>query len=203
MNEEKFPIVLVATSPRSGSTAYMSLLSLSLNIPAFSEPWSFGIYKQKEKTNQYLNYFSFRAKSKKYVVKFWITQLDHRSPYHEDMKTGYRILLQRRDKVGQIASWYIAEKTNNWSNNNSQMTNNYYVDIDKGKISHLIEQVTTSSFYAENCNIFDKRVYYEDIDFSCLPKIYPQKTKQPENINEIRQEIESQMKDIIPKHWRA
>lgn len=198
----RFPIVVIGTLPRCGSTAYLSLLSLAFNIPAFSEPWSFGIYKKREKTNGYLKYLEYREKSKKYVVKFWINQLEQRSPYHEDMKIGYKILLQRKDIVGQIASWYIAEQTNIWSNNNNQMNKNYTVDINQNKISQIIEYVTTASFYAENCNIFDKRIYYEDIDFSSLPKIYPQKTKQPENINEIRQEIESQMKDKIPKHWR-
>lgn len=199
----KLPIILIGTSPRCGSTAYMSLLSLGLGLPAFSEPWSFGMYKEKEKANGYLKYLDYRQKSKKYIVKFWITELDHRSPYHEDMKTGYKILLQRRDIVGQIASWYIAEQTNDWSNNNNKMTQTYSVKIDKFRISKIIVKVTTASFYAENCDIFHKRVYYEDVDFSALPIEYPQKTKQPENITEIRQEIESQMRDIIPTHWKS
>jgi len=83
-----------------------------------------------------------------------------------------------------------------------ELEKKYIVQIIPKDISVLISKVSNCLFYADHLQIFNQRIYYEDIDFSELKSNY-KKTQQPENINEIRQEIESQMKDTIPKHWRA
>jgi hypothetical protein len=53
----------------------------------------------------------------------------------------------------------------------------------------------------ENCNIFDEKVFYEDIDFSNLESTIT-KTKLPENMEELRNEIKKQFDDKIPFHWK-
>ncbi len=211
----KFPIVIIGTAPRCGSTPYTDLIAQQLNMTAFHEPWCKKIVKFNEKYNElqliknpflhkdnYLKYIQYKKMTNKYVVKFFTLDMEHRCPYGEELKNGYKILLMRRDVIGQIASWYIADTRKKFHVMNDEIQKNYIISINPTKISQYIEIVTRSCFFSNLYQEVDKKIYFEDVDFSKLQVQYG-KTKQPENINEIRQEIESQMKDTIPKHWRA
>lgn len=196
----RLPVVVIGTAPRCGSTPYVELLSQQLKLPAFYEPWKPSICTDSSYMQDYTKYIQFKKESSRYIVKFWINELDYRSPYFSDLNTGYKILLQRKDIIGQIASWYIADCRNKFHTLIEEKSQNYIISINPKEISTLIKVLTTSLFFAEHCNIFDKRVYYEDIDFSSLKSPY-KKTIQPSNLAELKQEIEKQLKDTIPAHW--
>ena len=197
------PIVVIGTGPRCGSTAYAQLLQQTYNIAGFHEPWIYRIYSSnKFYLEHYKQYLQYKKTTNKYIVKFWLHELEHRSPYLDEIKNGYKILLMRKDVVSQLASWYIANYLDKFYTMKNELEKKYVVEIIPKDISILISRLSISLFYADHLQIFDQRIYYEDIDFSKLKTNY-KKTQQPENYEEIKQEIESQMKDTIPKHWRA
>jgi hypothetical protein len=197
----KLPIVVIGTGPRCGSTPYVELLSQQLNLPAFSEPWCEHICSNDSSyLRSYNQYIEHKKHSNRYIVKFWLADLEQRSPYQSYIKNGYKILLMRRDIVSQIASLYIAEYRDKYHTLKEDQDLSYTVAIEPKDISISIRYLTRSLFFAEHCNIFDARIYYEDIDFSSLKSPY-KKTIQPSNLAELKQEIEKQLKDTIPAHW--
>ena len=196
----RLPIVVIGTGPRCGSTPYVELLSQQLNLPAFYEPWCDRVCTDLSYLQIYNQYLEFKRQSNKYIIKFWLADLEHRSPYQSYIKNGYKILLMRRDIVSQIASWYIAEYRDKYHTLKEDQDLSYTVAIEPKDISISIRYLTRSLFLAEHCNIFDARIYYEDIDFSSLKSPY-KKTIQPSNFAELKQEIEKQLKDTIPVHW--
>ncbi len=203
MNFDKFPIVIVGVAPRCGSTPYVELLEQKLKTRAFREPWHSKIYSlDKSYLLHYEEYIQYKKTTNKYIVKFMIHDLELRSPYLNEIENGYKILLMRKDIVSQLASWYIANHLDKFHTLKHELEKKYTVEIIPKDISILITRLSRSLFYANHLQIFDQRIYYEDIDFSELKTNY-KKTQQPENYEEIKQEIESQMKDTIPKHWRA
>jgi hypothetical protein len=197
----KFPIAVIGTSPRCGSTAFVELLEQKLKVKVFPEPWCSRIYSSdKSYMKAYVEYLEYRKKSNRYIVKFWLNELDYRSPYHDEINNGYKILLMRRDIVAQLASWYIADRRDKFNTLISEQEENYTIEIKPKQISILISTLTRNLFDAKNLDIFDQRIYYEDIDFSELKSNY-KKTQQPKNLEEIKKEIENQLKDTIPHHW--
>ena len=196
----RLPIVVIGTGPRCGSTPYVELLSQQLNLPAFYEPWCDRVCTDLSYLQIYNQYLEFKKQSNKYIVKFWLADLEHRSPYQSYIKNGYKILLMRRDIVSQIASLYIAEYRDKYHTLKEDQDLSYTVAIEPKDISISIRYLTRSLFLAEHCTIFDARIYYEDIDFSSLKSPY-KKTIQPSNLAELKQEIEKQLKDTIPAHW--
>lgn len=196
----RLPIVVIGTGPRCGSTPYVELLSQQLNLPAFYEPWCDRVCTDLSYLQIYNQYLEFKRQSNKYIIKFWLADLEHRSPYQSYIKNGYKILLMRRDIVSQIASLYIAEYRDKYHTLKEDQDLSYTVAIEPKDISISIRYLTRSLFFAEHCNIFDARIYYEDIDFSSLKSPY-KKTIQPSNLAELKQEIEKQLKDTIPAHW--
>ena len=197
----KLPIVVIGTGPRCGSTAYVELLSQQLNLPAFHEPWQYRITNPNKLFEElYYKYLEFKKTSNKYILKFFISDMEIRCPYYNDFNNGYKILLSRRDLVGQLASWYIADSLDKFQTLLREKEYKYTVLIDSKDISEKIRVLTRSVFLAEQCSSFNARVYYEDIDFSSLKSSF-KKTIQPSNLLEIRQEIEKQLKDTVPLHW--
>ena len=197
----RLPIVVIGTGPRCGSTPYVELLSQQLGLPAFYEPWCHRIYSNDSSyLRSYNQYIEHKKHSNRYIVKFWITDLEQRSPYQDEVMNGYKILLMRRDIVGQIASWYIADYLDKFHTPKEEKEIQYTVEIKPKDISISIRFLTRSLFLVNYCNIFDSRLYYEDLDFSALKSPY-KKTIQPSNLAELRQEIEKQLKDTIPVHW--
>ena len=197
----RLPIVVIGTGPRCGSTPYVELLSQQLGLPAFYEPWCHRIYSNDSSyLRSYNQYIEHKKHSNRYIVKFWITDLEQRSPYQDEVMNGYKILLMRRDIVGQIASWYIADSLDKFHTLAQEEERTYIVPINSKDISEKIRVLTRAVFLAEQCSSFNTRLYYEDIDFSALKSPY-KKTIQPSNLAELRQEIEKQLKDTIPVHW--
>lgn len=216
MDFNKFPIVIMGIAPRCGSTPYTHLVQQLLDIPAFHEPWTVRLCRTNKDYNEtvfknnpsiyaesYINYINYREKTNKYIVKFWITDLEYRSPYNNDVKTGYKILLLRKDIVGQIASRYIAECRKKWVSLKQEIEPDYLVNIDRCNISIFIQMTTRFSALTEASTFFNKTIYYEEVDFSKLKNYSFKKTKQPLNLGELRSVIEEQLKDKIPLHWKT
>lgn len=197
----RLPIVVIGTGPRCGSTPYVELLSQQLGLPAFYEPWHYRINRSDHLYEKlYYKYLEFKNISNKYILKFFISDMEIRCPYYDEFNNGYKILLSRRDLVGQLSSWYIADSLDKFHTLVQEEERNYVVPINSKDISEKIRVLTRAVFLAEQCSSFDIRLYYEDIDFSALKSPY-KKTIQPSNLAELRQEIEKQLKDTIPVHW--
>lgn len=216
MDFNKFPIVIMGIAPRCGSTPYTHLVQQLLNIPAFHEPWNVRLYRSNKIYNEvsfnenplthvesYIEYINCKVRTNKYIVKFWVTDLEYRSPYNEDVKTGYKILLLRRNIVDQIASRYVAECRKKWVTLKDEKESEYSVNIDRVNISIFIQLTTRTSPLVESAGFFDKIVYYEDIDFSKLKNYQLKLTKQPVNLQELKNEINQQLLDKIPLHWKT
>ena len=104
MNFDKFPIVIIGVAPRCGSTPYVELLEQKLKIRAFREPWHPKIYNSdKSYLRHYEEYIKYKKTTNKYIVKFWLHDLQFRSPYLDEIENGYKTLLMRKDVVSQLA----------------------------------------------------------------------------------------------------
>lgn len=208
---KKVPICVIGSAPRCGSTAFTLNLRNKLDIRCFLEPWS-----QKSLNLSLLDkpseldarhqreikeYFEFKKYSQEYIVKFFIDDIEYRSPYLEDMKTGYKIGIARRSLINQVASWYIADQRNKYATLNYECEDDYSVNIHQVDLSIYIREVSKRNFLFENCNFLDEKIYYEDIKFDYLQNNPMIKTKLPQNMAELEYAIEKQLKDHIPKHW--
>jgi len=202
MSFTKFPIIVIGVAPRCGSTPFVELLQQRLKIKSFREPWNSKIYRDKFYLEHYTEYMSYKKNTNRYILKFMFHDLEFRSPYLSEMNNGYKILLMRKDIVSQLASWYIANQLDKFHTFKYENKKNYTIEIIPKDISILISRLSRSLFSANHLHIFDQRICYENIDFSEL-KSNRQKTNQPENYKEIKQEIESQMRDDIPLHWTS
>jgi len=203
INVTKFPIIVIGVAPRCGSTPFVELLEQWLNIKSFREPWHFKIYSSdKIYLEHYTEYMSYKKNTNRYILKFMFHDLEFRSPYLSEMNNGYKILLMRKDIVSQLASWYIADRLDKFHTFKYEKEKKYVIEIIPKDISILISRLSRNLFSVNHLHIFDQRIYYEDIDFSELKSNF-KKTNQPENYEEIKQEIESQMQDEIPRHWRS
>jgi len=203
INVTKFPIIVIGVAPRCGSTPFVELLEQWFNIKSFREPWHSKIYSSnKFYLEHYREYMNYKENTNRYILKFMLQDLEFRSPYLKEMDNGYKILLLRKDIVSQLASWYIANQLDKFHTFKYENKKNYTIEIVPKDISILISRLSRSLFAANHLQIFDQRIYYEDIDFSELKSNF-KKTNQPENYKEIKQEIESQMKDEIPRHWTS
>jgi hypothetical protein len=104
----KRPIVILS-APRTGSsilTAYIHKLCNDADIKAFFEP---STDRKNDHLNSFLKYFS---SSKNFIVKTHLTSI-HAYPteiskFLTTSDTVFRIRIQRKELVKQIASYYIA-----------------------------------------------------------------------------------------------
>jgi len=208
------PIVIIGTAPRCGSTPYAHLLEQKMGIPSFHEPWNKRLIESSSDYNEklfienpfmqkqnFIEYMKLRSSSNRYIVKIFFADIEHRCPYHPELKIGYKIGLFRRNVVDQIASYYIAEGRKKFHDNINDSPKNYTISIDPQSISAIIYRVTNANYSLENCQILDKKIYYEDIDFSELKSIY-RKTLQPLNLEDLKNKIKEIMNEPIPNHWK-
>lgn len=198
----KFPIVIIGTAPRCGSTVLAYTLQKKLNLPIFLEPWSSsGIDKSNESQVLHLQeYLEYRKNNNRYILKFFLHDIEYRSPYYKEIQTGYKIALARKNLIDQVASWYIGDSRKKWRTYKDEVTYDYIVNIDEGNISNYIFRVSRANFFLEHMNFFDARMYYEDLNFQNMPTDFV-KTNLPKNIDELKQQISNQLTNHIPFHW--
>lgn len=199
----RFPILVIGSAPRCGSTVFVDMINQKLSLPVFLEPWQ--VHKipnaHNPKETEYTKYLAYRQKTDRYILKCFLQDIEYRSPYQQEMRSGYKIGIARRNILDQVASWYIADSRKKWQTYKTEVEADYIVNIHDGNISNYIGRVSRSNFYFEHMNCFDQRVYYEDLDLKNTSTDLIL-TKPPKNIEELRQRIAKNLNDIIPYHWK-
>jgi LPS sulfotransferase NodH len=207
----KFPIIIIS-SPRTGSNALAEYYWKHYNLKLFSEPdnkivnkdWDVkppGTYVDP----QLESFLQFIEATNRYVVKLQSRNLLRFYPhkYIEQVCTqdAFRIKLQRKDVVAQIASFYIAQKRRNFyydASTDWTLMAEYTQDIEIDECN-IDEQITSINKYnnhsfsqLEKMNIkFDEELYYEDL--GSIEITNSAKTPLPHNYDELLNAIRNRI----------
>jgi len=194
----KFPIILVANF-RTGSSALGKYLSKKYKIQFYSEPFnnknSCSIDSHKlDFIKKYLS-----PDRKKMILKFMPLQMGDFSPYTEILNAdGFKIRLSRKNIVDQIASFYIAEKTEKYFKYINEDKKKFSLEIDYKFLLKRTHIILKNEFFIDNIpNSFDMNISYEDLGF--IPNTDHVLSDQPENIEEIKEEI----RKILRWRWSS
>lgn len=183
----KFPIVIVSGF-RTGSTALGRYLSNKYKIPFFSEPFqnkNVHIYDRNKK-----DYISkVLKKEKKFVLKFMPCQISDLNNYSDILlEENYKIRLSRTDKINQIASLYVAEKTNIFFKSENEIIKTFTIPVDLELLSLTVQIVLRDDYLLRELPYkYDLTLSYEDLGF--IEGIQYALSDQPENMEEIKNEI--------------
>jgi len=170
----KFPILIAAT-PRSGSSSLLSLISIVYNIQKFNEPNFSFIGWRSQLTNLMNRGIPFVVK----LMPLYVSLL-------KNIENYYIIKLSRKNHIDQCVSWYIATKLNIWHRKRKER-NEFYVDIDNDLIKESIRLIKHQRSLFDNLPIIsDLNLFYEDLDLSESENI---KNPLPSNIDDIRQAV--------------
>jgi hypothetical protein len=187
---KKSPIVIFSTM-RSGSTAFLHHLANTLNLKIWNEPETLEI--EKEYFQKFLEYSSC---NENYILKI-ITQKNRLSQYPKcfidyfQSDQIFKIKLIRKNLVNQIASFYLATINQRWQ----LMTDdfNFYkmpFIQDETIIFQSINQILEQRKLNKQINA-DVEIFYEDIkDWDADPiKITPK----PLNYEDIKSIIKEKL----------
>lgn len=187
---ENLPILLLA-GPRTGSSAYCHLLAKLHGLTSFTEPLAEDVIPENmpELFDQSLK------TDKKCVVKIIAYQISEYSTYQRLVYSKcYKIKLTRQNKIDQITSHYIGEKTKVWNSPNKFARGiEYSIPIDIPTIVKSILFIKHTDDILDNLPVkFDETVTYEELiktvnlDETGVAKIIP-----PSNYNELRTIIQN------------
>lgn len=183
----KLPIVIVSGF-RTGSTALGRHLSNKYKIPFFSEPFqnkNVHIYDRNKK-----DYISkILKKEKKFVLKFMPCQISDLNNYSDVLlEENYKIRLSRVNKINQIASLYVAEKTKIFFKSENEIVKTFTIPIDLELLSLTVQIVLRDDYLLRELPYkYDLTLSYEDLGF--IEGIQYALSDQPENMEEIKNEI--------------
>ena len=147
---------LILANYRTGSSPLCQSLALENSVSEFVEPSI-----TQERIDEFMKYYTT---TDQYIVKFMPDQVDSFTPYQELLNSDcYKIKLTRKDKIEQIASYYIASIRDKWWTTKTEESKNYFVPIMHDKILHCITHIQQVDSMLESFNNFDIELYYEDI----------------------------------------
>jgi hypothetical protein len=161
----KTPVVIFST-PRTGSTvltAYIKKISNDPTIKAFSEP----DYPSGNRMEEFLEVYN---SNQKFVLKTHLVHIHRYDPKIAEFLTTsdsiFRIRIQRKDLIKQIASFYIAISRNNYwhhrTNDSTKLVDT--IEINKSLLAKHISYILRSNKIIKESNIkFDLDLYYEDL----------------------------------------
>lgn len=190
------PIVII-TTPRTGSTVYAKHLAEKYNVRFLNEPYDPNIRTIEHSEKELLNCF---GSNENYVAKIMITQLSDMNPTINLVnRAKTKIFLFRKNVIDQIASFYIASSRNWFNTRHTDKIEEYIVPIDTDKLLHSIHFITNNVYLLnvlyqnKDANI---RIDYEDVlNMKLIDKKWTY-TKQPINLNEIKDAIRLLLKRI-------
>jgi hypothetical protein len=192
INIDRWPAIIF-TNYRSGSTEFGYQLAKKYDVAYFSEP------SGKKNLNGYdvdlLDSFLHSYNNgNKFILKFMPDQLKGMPEYQSLYKGDcFKIKLTRKSEFDQIVSFYIAVKTNSWSQ--TKEITDYTVDIDPITIKHSIDIIVSNNNILKFSSIkFDQELEYENLKFE--PSKHNYKTTPPLNIDDIRSAIQQQYKKL-------
>jgi hypothetical protein len=187
---KKFPIIIFSNY-RTGSTALGYYLAKKTGLPFLNEP----IYEHHKKYLDLL--LSYReSDNKNYILNFMAEHAEQDDFYKKILEEdSFKIKLQRKNKIDQISSFYIAYMTDNWATINTTNVNEYDIKIDLYAIKHAIKKILYSDSLLDSCKTkFDFSLIYEDLGF--LDDIHLKLTIPPKNITLIKKLV----KTLLPRH---
>jgi hypothetical protein len=172
LNVEKRPIVIVANF-RTKSTALGSYIQNKYNITRFSEPIN------SHRSALTFSEFMDDGSNTNFVLKFIADQMDD-CKYYREILAGdcYKIRLLRRNVPEQIASYYIASKTQTFFQKvNEDEIPSCYIKIVRSHLLRAMNTILNNNALLEESNIqFDETIYSEDLPF-LEDTIYVESTK--------------------------
>lgn len=154
----KWPVIILANY-RTGSSALTYKIAQDNKTTAFVEP---GISEERE--NKFISYFS---KSIYYVIKFMPDQIENNKYYQLLLSNPscYLIKLKRKNKIQQIASYYIAKKTQKWYALTTDNEDRLLVSIDLNELNSAIEYILKIDKMLDEYKNYDLELNYEDFGY--------------------------------------
>ena len=155
----KFPILILANY-RTGSSSFNHIMSQQYNLKKIAEP---------HLDHSRMQTLSEMVKNKQtnFTVKFMPDQLNEHQIYYDIYNSDcYKIKLQRKDKIAQIASYYIAYVSGTWHSENPAVRGEkYYIPIHHDDINYSIDKILDNDKMLDEMDIkFDQALYYEDLN---------------------------------------
>jgi hypothetical protein len=188
----KFPILILANY-RTGSSTLAHNLSVKHNLEFFSEPLRDEIENGKPDKPMQRLIDKIKNKENNFVVKFMPDQINDHQIYQDIYNSDcYKIKLQRRDKIAQIASYYISYASGTWhSDNPTERGEKYFIPAYYDDIEYAINLILDNDLRFDDIDVkFDQELYYEDLNLEneWLVKLNP-----PLNYNGICMYIKDRM----------
>ena len=172
------PVVIYANY-RTGSSMLADYISKKENLIRFSEPHvsefdSLHTFEKCVTTND-----------KNFVVKFMPDSIPKSTCYQTVLdQDNFKIRLRRKDKVSQIASFYIAHVTNRWLQRKNEAVDTYDVPLDMVLLSEITDRIIKNEILLAKSDLkFNLDLYYEDLGIVDAPTHVI--TKKPNNYDEI------------------
>jgi hypothetical protein len=185
----RFPILVLANY-RTGSSTLAYNLSKEYNLYFFPEP-----LRVTEENDRPMGRLAKRIRNGKnnFIIKFMPDQMNDCQRYVDIYNSDcYKIKLQRRDKIAQIASYYVSYVSGIWhSNNPAERRERFSTPIYMDDIDFSIDLILDNEkIFATLDAKFDQELYYEDLNLESDKWV---KLNAPANYNEICSDIKHRL----------
>lgn len=189
LNISKHPVIILANY-RTGSSALTYKLAELNNIEAFVEP---SIKEERQDKFKY-----HQEISNSYVVKFMPDQLEGNEYYKKLLisPSSYIIKLQRKNKIEQIASYYVAKQTKKWWSLKDEPEEKYFVSIDLNELNFAIDYILKIDRMLDEHKSFNLQLYYEDLGFLDNLKLNLRLTSKPLNYQRLLDTIKKRINNV-------
>jgi hypothetical protein len=171
MNITKWPVVIIANY-RTGSSELAERISNFYNAVNIPEPKHDPLLMDtlQDMVNDGDN---------KFVLKLIVDQIDTHPIYRKILQDCYSIKLTRKDVLANMVSYYIASWKGTWQQTELTVPK-YSVEYDPFRVDFVVDQILTNNkLLAELSIVFNKTLFYEDLDFTNSDRF---KTTPPENL---------------------
>lgn len=179
----KWPAIVIANY-RTGSSPFAYKLGVDNKVAAFIEPTI---------TNERQQAFTdFLKTSQPYVVKFMPDQVDRLAHYQTLLESDcYKIKLQRKNKVEQIASYYLALVKGKWFTAEHEQESDYFIPVISEKIDYSIDKILSVDKLLDKITVVDQTIYFEDLPV--FDDIDRKPSLKPKNLQRLYSLIESRL----------
>jgi hypothetical protein len=189
------PIIIIANC-RSGSTALAFHLANKYALKCFIEPFdNHNVLSFPQHKKDFINFIL--SKRKDFVLKFMAGQITEFNCYEQMAKSSYfKIKLNRRNKVEQILSLYVADKREKYAKLKTETKQVYSIPIDLKHLVYVSSGILRNDFLLNNLPFtYNLDLIYEDLGF--IKDTDHTFSDLPDNAEEIKEEI----KKILNLQW--
>lgn len=169
---------------RTGSTALTGKLSKKYNLKNYCEAFQ---PLRPNDTKKFLT--EIQTINQNYVVKVMPGQVENnfQKEIESILSNSHVILLDRKNKIDQISSMYVAQTTGVWLEMEGEIQKNNLLDckIDMVEIQKVCDEIAHNQKLLHT-KTYDQKFYYEDINLSNSGFV---KQLKPTNYNDIKKEI--------------